>query len=168
VAATVLQFPRVKVLWGSDDMGHRSGTLLAPDDLRKYVLAGHKAVAKLAHDAGRPYLLHSCGNLEAIMEDLIEDVRIDAKHSFEDVIMPVTEFKRLYGNRITPLGGLDVDVICRSSEDELRAYTRRLVEECFSDGWWALGTGNSLTSYMPVENYLIVLDEGLKVTGGKG
>ena len=74
--------------------------------------------------------------------------------------MPVADFKRRYGRRITPLGGLDVDVICRSSEKELRAYARRIIDECFADGWWALGTGNSLTDYMPVENYMMVLSEG--------
>jgi uroporphyrinogen decarboxylase len=51
-------------------------------------------------------------------------------------------------------------VICRSSLDELRAYTRRHIEECFADGHWALGTGNSLTDYMPVESYVAMLEEG--------
>ncbi|MBM4048985.1 MAG: hypothetical protein FJ279_28115 [Planctomycetes bacterium] len=79
--------------------------------------------------------------------------------------MPVGEFKRRYGDRLTPLGGLDVDVICRSREPELRAYARQHIAECFHDGHWALGTGNSLTDYMPVQNYLTVLEEGLKVAG---
>jgi uroporphyrinogen decarboxylase len=56
-------------------------------------------------------------------------------------------------------------MICRGSEQELRAYTRKHVEECFADGYWALGTGNSLTDYMPVENYLICLEEGRTVAG---
>jgi uroporphyrinogen decarboxylase len=56
-----------------------------------------------------------------------------------------------------------VDRICRGTEDEIRTYTRRKIEQCFEDGYWALGTGNSLTDYMPVENYLIVLDEGLRI-----
>jgi uroporphyrinogen decarboxylase len=87
---------------------------------------------------------------------------IDAKHSFEDTIIPVQEFKRQYGRRITALGGLDVDVICRANEKDLREYTRRHIAECFADGFWALGTGNSLTPYMPLKNYLCVLDEGIK------
>jgi len=37
---------------------------------------------------------------------------------------------------ITPLGGLDVDVICRSDEATLRAYTRKAVEACWTDGYW--------------------------------
>jgi uroporphyrinogen decarboxylase len=117
-----------------------------------------------AHANGKPFILHSCGNLAEVYEDILA-CGIDAKHSFEDTILPVDQFKRQYGQRVTPLGGLDVDVICRSSEADLRRYARRMIEACFADGYWALGTGNSLTNYMPVENYLTILDEGLKVAG---
>ena len=78
--------------------------------------------------------------------------------------MPVEEFKKQYGSKVTPMGGLDVDIICRSNKEELRAYTRKKIEECFYDGYWTLGTGNSLTDYMPVENYIAVLEEGFMVT----
>jgi uroporphyrinogen decarboxylase len=149
-----------------DDLGFKTSTFLKPADLRRLVFPIYREMAATAHAAGKPFILHSCGNLKDIYEDLITDCRIDAKHSFEDTILPVEDFKRLYGSRVTPLGGLDVDVICRSDEATLRAYTRRKVEACFSDGYWALGTGNSLTDYMPVENYMTVLDEGRRVTGG--
>ena len=115
------------------------------------------------HAAGKPFILHSCGNLAEVYEDLIA-CRIDAKHSFENTILPVGDFKKRWGRRMTPLGGMDVDFVCRASADEIRAQTRRLVEQCFADGHWAMGTGNSLTNYMPVKNYLTVLSEGLAVT----
>jgi len=34
----------------------------------------------MCHAAGRPYYLHSCGKVDALMDDLINDVKIDAKH----------------------------------------------------------------------------------------
>jgi len=148
-----------------DDLGFKTSTFLSPDLLRKYVFPTYKAIAEVAHAQDKPFVLHSCGNLAEVYEDLIEDCKIDAKHSFEDVILPVADFKRQYGDRITALGGLDVDVICRSSEDEVRAYARKQIEQCFSDGYWALGTGNSLTDYMPVESYIAVLEEGIKIAG---
>jgi hypothetical protein len=40
---------------------------------------------------GRPFLFHSRGQVDAIMEDLIETVGIDARHSFQDNIEPVEE-----------------------------------------------------------------------------
>ena len=50
-----------------------------------------------------------------------------------------------------------------AAKDEIRAYARKAIEDCFHDGYWTLGTGNSLTDYMPVENYLTVLEVGLEV-----
>jgi len=147
-----------------DDLGFKTSTFLSPEYLQRWVFPTYRRMVTEAHNAGKPFILHSCGNLAEVYDDII-DCGIDAKHSFEDAIMPVAEFKRQYGDRVTALGGLDVDVICRSSEDDLRVYTRKAIEECFDDGFWALGTGNSLTDYMPVENYLAVLDEGMKVAG---
>jgi len=114
-----------------DDLGFKSSTFLRPDDLRRLVFPVYRDMAASAHAAGKPFFLHSCGNLEDVYEDLICGCNIDAKHSFEEAILPVEEFKRLYGRRVTPLGGLDVDVICRSDEAALRAYTRSKVEQCF-------------------------------------
>ena len=162
---TIASMEGVGALRQGDDLGFKTSTFLSPEQLRRWVFPTYRRMVDEAHGAGKPFILHSCGDLSEVYEDIF-DCGIDAKHSFEDVILPVAEFKRLYGARVTPLGGLDVDVICRSGEDELRRYTRKAVEECFSDGYWTLGTGNSLTDYMPVENYLIALDEGTRATGG--
>jgi len=158
----LLKFERVKMIWGSDDMGYRSQTLISPKDMREFVLPGHKRMAELSHKAGRPYLLHSCGNLGEIMEDLIEDVRIDAKHSFEDTIETVVEAKKRYGDRLTLLGGIDVDFLCRASEKDIRRRVRETLEDCMPGGGYCLGTGNSVANYIPLDNYLTMLDEGRK------
>jgi len=156
----LLKYDRVKIIWGSDDMGFRGGTLISPDDLRKFVLPGHREMAQMAHDGGRPYLLHSCGNLELIYEDLIEDVKIDAKHSFEDTIERVVELKPRYGDRIALLGGIDVDFLCRSDEAAVRKRVRETLDACMPGGGYVLGTGNSVANYIPLDNYLAMLDEG--------
>jgi uroporphyrinogen decarboxylase len=144
-----------------DDLGFKTSTFLSPPLLRKLVFPIYTKMVTFAHAQNKPFILHSCGNLAEVYDELIDDCKIDAKHSFEDVILPVSEFKRMYGDRVTALGGLDVDIICRSAEDEVRAYARDQIEKCFADGFWALGTGNSLTDYMPVQNYIAVLGEGL-------
>lgn len=145
-----------------DDLGFKSATFLSPGLLREMVFPIYRDMAAEAHAQDKPFILHSCGNLREVYDDLIDYCRIDAKHSFENVIMPVGDFKRAYGSRVTPLGGMDVDFICRSTPEEIRRETRRLIGECFHDGHWALGTGNSLTDYMPVENYIAALEEGMK------
>lgn len=162
VIKRLLEFDRVKLIWGSDDMGFRTGTLISPGDLREFVLPGHKLMAQMSHEAGRPYLLHSCGNLGAIMEDLIQGVGIDAKHSFEDTIESVVSAKEQYGDRIALLGGIDVDFLCRATEEQIRQRVRDTLEKCMPGGGYCLGTGNSMANYIPIDHYLAMLDEGRK------
>ena len=101
-------------------MGFNTQTFFPPDFIRDNILSMHKPLAQVAHDYKKMYFLHACGNLEEIMDDLIDVVKIDAKHSFEDAIVPVTEMKKRYGNRVGLLGGVDVDFICSSDEATLR------------------------------------------------
>ena len=157
---TAVQFSRVRMVWGSDDLGFRTGTLISPQDLREFVLPAHKAAAKIFHDAGKLYLLHCCGQIDAILEDLIEDVRIDAKHSYEDTILPVTEAKRSFGGRIAVLGGIDMDFLCRSTQEQVRERVRETLKVCQPGGGYCLGTGNTVANFLPVDNYLAMLDEG--------
>ena len=104
-------------LFPGDDMGFRTATLVSPKALRTYTLPWHKRFAAMAHERGLVYCLHSCGNLATIMEDLIDDVKIDAKHSYEDVIIPVEDFQARYGSRIGVIGGLDVDRLAAGTPD---------------------------------------------------
>ena len=166
VVKRLVQFERVKIVFGSDDMGFRTGTLIRPDDLREFVLPGHRLMAQVSHDAGRPYLLHSCGKLDAIMGDLIDDVRIDAKHSFEDAIEPVTQARQRYSGHIALLGGIDMDFLCRSTQEQVRTRVRETLEACMPGGGYCLGTGNSVANYIPLDNYLAMLDEGRRWSVG--
>lgn len=161
VVRRVLQFDRVKLVWGSDDMGFKTGLLMPPDDMRSLVLRGHQELAEMSHAAGRPYLLHSCGKLTDIYEDLIENVNIDAKHSFEDTIEDVRDVKRTYGDRLSLLGGIDVDFLCRRSPEDIRRRVRETLDACQPGGGYCLGTGNSVANYIPLENYLTMIDEGM-------
>jgi uroporphyrinogen decarboxylase len=157
----VLGLDRVAALFTGDDMGFRTATLVSPAHLREYSLPWHGRFAAMAHDRGIPYFLHSCGNVEAVMEDLIAGVGIDGKHSFEDAIMPAEEFQARHGDRIAVLGGVDVHVLAQSSPGEVRRRTRELIETCGRRGRFAVGSGNSIPSYVPVENYLSMVDEAL-------
>jgi uroporphyrinogen decarboxylase len=165
VARTHVQFSRMKFLFGGDDMGHRTGTLISPDHLRKLVLPWHKKIAKVAHDAGRLYLLHSCGQIDQIMPDLCDDVRIDARHSYEDTIERVESVKKRWGHKVALIGGLDVNFLCRSDEKAIRKRVHQTLDACMPGGGYCLGTGNSMCNYIPIDNYLVMLDEGRRYAG---
>jgi len=158
-------FNCVPIIWGSDDMGFHTSTLVSADFLRKKILPWHKRCVEIAHNNKKPYLLHSCGKLDEIMPDLMNDVKIDAKHSYEDTIMPVVEAFNLYSDKIAVLGGIDVDFLCRSEEHSVRKRVRETLEVCMQKkGGYCLGTGNSVANYIPLGNYLTMIDEGRRFT----
>jgi len=149
-------------IFHADDLGYKTGTMVSPDILRKLVLPWFKKYASLAHQHRKMYWYHCCGNVLEVMEDLVEEVKIDAFHSFQDVIIPVVEFKKRYGNRIAVLGGVDMDKLARLDNRSLRNYIRDILDECMPSGRYALGSGNSIANYIPVKNYLVMLEEGLR------
>jgi uroporphyrinogen decarboxylase len=159
-AEMLVQFDCVRVLFGGDDMGFKTSTMVPARVLIEKSLPWHRRMAQLAHDRGKLYLLHACGNLAKVMPALIEDVRIDGRHSFEDAIEPVTEAKARWGDRIALLGGIDMDFLCRASEAEVRRRVRDTLDVCLPGGGYCLGTGNTMANYVPLDNYLAMLDEG--------
>ena len=112
--------------------------------------------------------VHRIGNVllgqPGTVRDLIDDVGIDAKHSYEDTILPVTEAKKKYGDRMAVLGGIDMDFLCRSDEQAIRRRVKETLEVCMAGGGYCLGSGNTIANYIPLENYLVMLDEGRRIS----
>jgi uroporphyrinogen decarboxylase len=165
IAARLVKMDKIGIYRFGDDLGYKTATMLSTRQLRQYVFPWSKKVVEVVHQAGKPFLLHSCGQLEKIMDDLIDDVKIDAKHSYEDVIMPVTEVKRRWGHRVAIMGGIDVDFMCRHSPAEIMEHTKRVMEVCSVGGGYAIGTGNTVANYVPVENYLAMLKAAADFNG---
>jgi uroporphyrinogen decarboxylase len=158
----LLELDELTTILQGDDFAFNTQTLIAPDDIRKYFLPWHKKYAELCHEKGKPYYLHSCGKVDDLMDDFIDYVKIDGKHSFQDGAASIIDAKKKWGKQICLLGGVDMDKLSRMEPDNLRKYIRNIIEECAPGGRFAIGAGNSIPSYIPLENYLTMLDESLK------
>lgn len=148
--------PAVMAIISSDDWGFKTQTLLSPDILRKYLFPWQKEYVRLAHQHGKYAVLHSCGYFESILPDIIE-LGFDARHSYEDNIMPVETAYDLFHNSFAVLGGLDVDFLARSTEDEIRARAIGMLNRAAKEGGYALGSGNSIPDYIPDNNYFAMI-----------
>jgi len=157
-----VNYDSVGMLMSNDDWGFNTQTFLSVADMRKYVFPWHKKIAEVAHRAGKPILLHSCGNATEIFDDIIDYMKYDGKHSYEDVIMPVEECYRRWGSRIAILGGIDVDFMVRADEEQISKRARALLELTRGSGGYALGSGNSIPEYIPQEHYLAMVKTALE------
>lgn len=149
----------IHACWMGDDLGHKTGLLLSPELLREHVFPWIARAAEACHRHGKPFVLHSCGSIYGAMEEII-GLGIDAKHSFEDGILPVERAVERYAGRIALIGGVDVDLLARGDLDAIRRRTREIIEACAPSGRWALGSGNSFANYIPIAAYRTMLDEG--------
>lgn len=135
-----------------DDLGFKSSTLLSAEDIQTFIIPQYKRIIDAVHRAGKPFLLHSCGCIFNVMDDLIA-AGIDAKHSNEDQIAPFFVWVEKYGDRIGNFGGIDTDAVCRLEGSGLRSYILSVLDQCVGHGGFAFGSGNSIPEYVPAEHY---------------
>lgn len=153
----VVKHASVGFIIGNDDWGFKSQTMLPPDVMRRLVFPWHRQIVEVAHAAGKPAILHSCGNLASVMDDIIVTLGYDGKHSYEDVIQPVEQAYEQYGSRIAILGGLDVDFLCRSTPEVVYERAKAMLARTAGRSRFALGSGNSIPKYVPHDSYFAMI-----------
>lgn len=145
-----------------DDLGFKSSLLTDPYTVREHIIPQYHRIIARIHAAGLPFLWHSCGCIFEIMDDMIAG-GINAKHSNEDAIAPFSEWIDRYAERIGLAGGFDMDFLCRESPDVITATVVELGGSYRNSArGYALGSGNSIPVYVPLENYCAMVD-GVKI-----
>ena len=157
----VSQYDSVGACIANDDWGFKTSTVFSPRDMRRYVFPWYKRIVELLHAAGKPVILHSCGYFEKIIEDIIEEMKFDGRHSYEDNILPVEDAYEHYHDRIAILGGIDMDFLCQSTPTEIYQRSKAMLERSGPRGSYALGSGNSIPYYVPDQNYFAMIRAGL-------
>lgn len=141
-----------------DDLGFKKATLLSPDDIRAHIIPQYRRIVDLVHAHKKPFLLHSCGNLLGVFDDIITGAGIDAKHSNEDEIAPFSAWVNGYGTRIGNFGGIDLNVLVLQSGPEIQKYVSNTLTLARGNGGVAIGSGNSIPEYVPAQGYLAMVN----------
>lgn len=156
-----VQYDSVGAAWVNDDWGFKTQIMLSPEQMRRYIVPWHKRISEVVHAAGKPTIMHSCGCLDSVLDDIIVTIGHDGKHSYEDVILPVEEaYERLAG-KLAVIGGIDMDYLCRATPDAVYQRSKAMLDRSRERGGYALGTGNSVPEYIPRASYLAMLAAAL-------
>ncbi len=151
----VATFDKVGACLSNDDWEFNTQTLLSPSQMERWLVPWHIKIAKVIHDAHKPALLHTCGNIYPVFHWVSENY--EGKHSFEDFIMSVEDAWGTYHNEITILGGIDVNYMIMESREAVYTRSKDLLDYTSREGSFVLGTGNSVPEYLSNEKYFMML-----------
>jgi uroporphyrinogen decarboxylase len=146
-----------------DDLGHKTSTMLDPDIIRQHIFPQYKRVIDLVHSSGKKFLLHSCGNIFPLMDDIIA-LGIDAKHSNEDQIAPFMVWIEKYSDKIGLFGGFDLNLLILKEPDEVfqTVLKQGAIYRDKAKGY-GLGSGNSIPGYIPVDGFFAMIEAAKKI-----
>jgi len=150
--------PEVKALWLADDIAYTEGLLFSPRIMRKHLFPWYKRIGDVAARYNKPFLFHSDGDLRPILDDLI-DCGFNAIQPIEPKAMPIGELKRDYGKKLCLVGNIDLgSTLTLGTPEEVRAEVRDRIRLLAPGGGYCVGSSNSVTNYVPLENFRAMLE----------
>lgn len=147
-------------LYVADDMGMNGSTLISPNSLREYFLPSLKEQIQTWKQAGGHVILHSCGNIDAILPDIAE-MGIDALTNIQKYAgMDIVKVKSLYGDKFAILGNVDAtNVMTSSDKNDITEAIRDVIAVAGRDGGLIVATDHSFHQGIPTENVLFFIEK---------
>jgi uroporphyrinogen decarboxylase len=142
-----------------DDWGQQYGLLIHPDLWRRFFKKPLKKMYDVAHNAGLPVSIHSCGNITEIIPDLIE-IGVNNISPLQAEALDFTFLKKEYGKYLSFWGGISTQkTLPFGSPEDVRAEIRKTISVLAKDGGYILSPSHDLQGDIPLENILTFIDE---------
>ena len=147
------------ILCLGDDFATQRGMMISPDLWRRYLKPRFARLFDLGKRRGKFVWFHSCGDVTAILPDLI-DIGIDVWETVQLHTLPITpqQLKREYGRHLTFFGGVNTQHLPFAAPDEIRAETIRCIEALGEGGGYICGPDHHIKPDVPAENAVALFD----------
>jgi len=138
-----------------DDLGYRNGPFFSPATYRKVLKPIHKRAFDWAHDRGIYTMMHSCGNIMALVPDLVE-IGLDSLNPLEvKAGMDVIRLKREFGDELVLEGNIDVRAM--SQPDLIEEEIRSKITVAKVNGGYIYHSDHSVPDNVSFEDYKRVM-----------
>jgi uroporphyrinogen decarboxylase len=158
----IASLKNIGALWYCDDIAYSSGLMFNPELWRRCVLPYIRKMGDIAKSKKVPFLYHSDGNISAILKDLI-DAGVNAIHPVEPKAMDIEALKEMYGKRLSFMGNIDLAwTLTRGTVSDVEKEVKMRIAKIAPGGGYCVGSGNSVTNYVPLENYIAMNESTFK------
>ena len=150
--------PYIDVILFGDDLGSQNGPLISPEMYREYYHRHHRRLWQRAKElADVKVMLHSCGGIEPLLEDLIT-AGLDATNPVQTTCrgMDTRALKETYGDRLSFWGGgCDTqEVLPRGTPEDVTRHVMQQVDVLSPDGGFVFQQVHNIMANVPPENVL--------------
>lgn len=152
----------VDALHIADDWGTQNTLLISPDMWRQFFKPCYKEYCDLAHAHGKYVVMHSDGNTELIIEDLIE-IGVNAINT-QIFCMDMDKLAEKYHHRIVFWGEIDrQQILPFGSPEDCRQAVRKVADAFFRYGRTGIVGQAFWGKDIPEANLQAVYDEWKKI-----
>lgn len=157
LATIALGYP-VDGFYLGDDYGQQTGLIMSPDAWRKHFLPHLTRLFSVVHAAGAVNALHSCGKIDAILDDLVV-AGLDVYQTVQPEVYDLAELKARWGARLSFWGGISTqrDLPFRTV-DEMREITRETIGVLGNGGGYIAGPTHRVPADVPDETIVAMVD----------
>ncbi|MBC8545646.1 hypothetical protein H8711_01670 [Clostridiaceae bacterium NSJ-31] len=144
----------VDMVWLGDDIATQQNMMMSPDMWREHFKPRYAEMfaAFKKRNPNIKLCYHSCGNLQAVVDDLVE-IGLDVLNPIQPMAMNPAEFKKRFGSKVTMYGTLDVQqVMPFGSPEDVRNEVKKLIHDCAPGGGYILSPAHHIQSDTSVEN----------------
>jgi uroporphyrinogen decarboxylase len=152
VLRRVLKEAPIVAVWYGDDLAYADSTMVSPRVYRKYLFPWMEELAKIAHDAGLPFIFHSDGKVWDVIPDLIS-VGVNALHPIEPKAMDINVVKATFGDKLALIGNIDMNLLGLGTPEQVREQVRQRIKDLGPGGGYAVGANPGIAHYVRLENY---------------
>jgi len=151
-------------LFVHEDMAGKSGPLIGPAHVRRFLAPYYRACWEVVSDRGtRLFNLDSDGNMTPVLDAFLE-CGVNVMHSFEPAAgMDVVEVRTRYADRLAILGGIDKHVLRRSPEEIERELEYKMQPLMRRGTVFSLD--HRIPNGTPLENYRYYVRRGREILG---
>jgi uroporphyrinogen decarboxylase len=142
----------------SDDWGQQSGLMFSLDMWREFIFPYHKPTCDAVKQAGGVLSLHTDGNVNDVIDGIIE-LGYDVVHPWQESAgMDLADFKANYRDVFTVMGGLDVQTTIGFGDfDRLEREIKRVLT-MFQDGGLLYCTSHFVQDHCSMEELTFAFD----------
>ncbi len=152
----------IGAIWYVDDVAFKTGTMVDPAVLRQFQFPLIRDMARRCRERDIPFIYHTDGNIAEIIPDLI-DMGINALHPLEPVAVDICQMKRDYGDRLCLCGNIELaTVLATGTKEEVIEDTRIHISQLAPGGGYCLGSSNSVTRDIPLDNYQAMINTAME------